>query len=143
MDSSFQFLIVRTLKACFYVFLKNRTMKIRNLQKFALINDTVKGKGQCHWTMNSRWGFYLLFSWAVQGPLPLHTENDVPLLFERPDLSQNSKCNCLVGTEVLPALSNRPLKNRKGNLKKRFSKQPHKTWHPKSCVNVHYPTRKQ
>ena len=45
---------------------------------------------------------YLLFSWVVQGPLPLHTGIDVPLLFQCTDLSQNSKCNCLVGTEVLP-----------------------------------------
>ena len=108
--------------ASFCVFLKNRTMKIQKLPKFALFNDIVKEEGQCHWTRNSHWGFYLLFSWAVQGPPPLHTENDVSLLFERPDLSQDSKCNCLVGTEVLPALSNRQLKNRKGNLKKSFSK---------------------
>ena len=124
MDILFQFLMVRTRKvrppSAF--FLKIGQWKFKNCKKFALFNDIVKEEGQCHWTRNTHWGFYLLFSWAVQGPLPLHTENDVSFLFERPDLSQNSKCNCLVGTEVLPALSNRQLKNRKGNLKKSFSK---------------------
>ena len=61
-----------------------------------------KQSRQCHWTMNSHWGFYLLSSWAVQGPLPPHTGIDVPLLFEHTDLFQNPNCNCLVGTEVLP-----------------------------------------